>query len=365
MPTSHDRGLREGSGPRREIYGIQCLRALAATMVVFHHTLEESNGSAHPFSPGWLTTGGAAGVDIFFLISGFIMIHTSFGADGAPPGPGPFLLRRAARIYPAYWVCCLGMVAISMLGYLHAHPLHAYGVFASLVLLPTHSPLLYVSWTLVYEAYFYLVFALALVSRDSTRTAAIATGIIAAVLFLIRYGLGMPASAFLANPIQMEFCAGMWLAVLYRRNGFSLGSWLTIPALALLYAAPLFSAHPNTNGLIDWPRVFFWGIPGALLLLASLRVGTGGALSRFGVRLGDASYGLYLTHPFLTLAYAAALKRTGLHHLPQPMIVAAVVAASIAVALAFRSRIEKPLDNLLRRRLGRALPVAATVGQPV
>ncbi len=76
--------------------------------------------------------------------------------------------------------------------------------------------------------------------------------------------------------------------------------WLGIPALDFFYAAPLVSAHPNTNGPIDWPRAFFGGIPGALRLLASLRVGMSGALSRLGMRLGDPSYALYLTHSLLS-----------------------------------------------------------------
>lgn len=85
-----------------ELYGIQMLRAIAALAVVVHHTLEESGGAIGKFSPDWLTTSGASGVDIFFVISGFIMFHVTFRDRRGPPTPGTFLFRRATRIYPFY-----------------------------------------------------------------------------------------------------------------------------------------------------------------------------------------------------------------------------------------------------------------------
>jgi peptidoglycan/LPS O-acetylase OafA/YrhL len=65
-----------------ELFGTQMLRGLAALAVVTHHTLEQSNGASHPFSPDWLTTSGASGADIFFVISDFIMLFVSFQQSG-------------------------------------------------------------------------------------------------------------------------------------------------------------------------------------------------------------------------------------------------------------------------------------------
>ena len=93
-------------GERLELVGIQMLRGIAASLVVFHHSLEESLASAvPPTSPDWLTTFGASGVDIFFVISGFIMVYTSFPLRRPPVRPINFVVKRASRIYPFYWFC--------------------------------------------------------------------------------------------------------------------------------------------------------------------------------------------------------------------------------------------------------------------
>jgi peptidoglycan/LPS O-acetylase OafA/YrhL len=103
---------------KNDLPGIQILRGIAALAVIIHHSLEESNGALHRFSPDWLTTSGAAVVDIFFVISGFIMLHVSFRTGRASLRPGQFLLRRITRIYPLYWLTCLGAVTIAAFGLL-------------------------------------------------------------------------------------------------------------------------------------------------------------------------------------------------------------------------------------------------------
>ena len=87
---------------------LQMLRGVAAAAVVVHHALEVSNGAASAFSPDFLTTAGAAGVDVFFVISGFIILYTSFPAGRSPLSPRTFMLRRMIRIYPMHWICLWG-----------------------------------------------------------------------------------------------------------------------------------------------------------------------------------------------------------------------------------------------------------------
>lgn len=82
-----------------ELVGIQILRGIAASLVVLHHSLEEAGASAvPPTSSDWLTTFGASGVDIFFVISGFIMLHTSYRSGRAPVRSTDFMVRRISRI---------------------------------------------------------------------------------------------------------------------------------------------------------------------------------------------------------------------------------------------------------------------------
>lgn len=121
---------------KNQLQGIQALRGLAALAVVVHHTLEQSNGAARPFSPDWLTTVGAAGVDLFFVISGFIMVWTTFPQGRPPLRPATFLYRRVTRIYPIYWLTCAAMLALVAMGFLHTHTFTAGDIARSLVLLP-------------------------------------------------------------------------------------------------------------------------------------------------------------------------------------------------------------------------------------
>jgi peptidoglycan/LPS O-acetylase OafA/YrhL len=331
------------------------LRAVAALAVVTHHSLEQSNGVPGRFSPDWLTTCGASGVDIFFVISGFIMLHVSFRAKSAPLSAMTFLSRRATRIYPFYWFCCLTMLLASALGFMAHHHWNAAAAGASFLLLPNANPLINVAWTLVYEVYFYLIFAAMLVWR-SAGIAVIGTNL--AIIGCAAAGFALPdgtVRAFLTNPIPLEFCFGLWLAW-----GFSIrteggGRWPVGPALGvfallLLAVAPLFVWHPNTSGLPGLPRVLAWGLPSVLLVAAALRIGKPqNAVSRFVVLLGDASYALYLTHVFVMIGYGKLLKATVIGRYDQLWVVPCVIAMAVLIGILAHLYVEQPLLLGVRR----------------
>jgi exopolysaccharide production protein ExoZ len=342
-----------------ELYGIQMLRALAALAVVIHHALEESGGAAGRFSPDWLTTSGASGVDVFFVISGFIMLHVSFRPGHKPIGPGRFLFRRATRIYPFYWLCCCALLGASAVGFMHSHHWGPGDLLATFLLLPVDNGLLGVAWTLVYEVYFYLLFAVALCFGS---IALVTSGVTVAIVAVILAAGAWPGSviqAFLANPIPLEFCMGLWLAWAFRHRQASGKAWPVALAagavgLAALFVAPLLVAHPDTSGLPGLPRMLAWGIPAAVMVAAALRIGPpGNRLARFAVLLGDASYALYLTHVFVMLVYAKALGVTGLGTVDQRFVVPLVVLIAIGVALAAHLLVERPLLSVIRRITGR------------
>lgn len=340
---------------KSELYGIQILRAVAALAVICHHTLEESNGATGRFSPDWLTTSGASGVDIFFVISGFIMLHVSFWDGRAALTPGTFLFRRITRIYPFYWLCCLGMLSISAVGFLASHHFSTPTVVASLLLLPG-AEIIGVAWTLTYEIYFYLIFAVMLWLSLERAVLIAVTASIAFLYFLSRFLPGSETTTFLANPLPFEFCLGLCLAYAYgslARRGSRWPVALPFAALgiALLTVAPLYVAHPDTNGLPPLPRVAAWGIPATLIVASFLNVGAPrSAVARFWVLLGDASYALYLTHVFVMLGYAWLIKKIdAFSHLPQLWIVPIVVLFAVAVGIAAHLLLEKPILRLIRR----------------
>lgn len=346
---------------RGEIAGIQILRAFAAVIVVIHHALEESRGAKGTFSPDWVATSGAAGVDIFFVISGFIMMYTSFSGTARAPSPAAFLWKRALRIYPLYWMCCAAILIAVAVGYLKNLHLDLGDIITSLLLLPGNHLILGVSWTLVYEVYFYVIFAATLV-LNSRSASAILTPLLMLVTFLI--SLLLPdgkTRIFLHDPIVIEFCMGLWLGWAASRYELKLPAWVAAAALLAAFIAPIFIPHPTTAGLPPIPRVVFWGIPAVAIVAFSLRIRTvRGAFGRFLLLAGGASYALYLTHPILMIAYAALIKRSAsFSALPQFPVLCVIVAAAVAASIQVHLKVEKPLASSIRA-LGRHRTVPAS-----
>lgn len=344
---------------QNKLAGIQTLRGLAATLVVVHHALEQSNGAVGRFSPDWLTTLGASGVDIFFVISGFIMMYVCFGPGVQTPTPTDFLLHRAIRIYPFYWVCCLAILLISAIGFLKHHSWSGGTIFASFALLPSTDKLIGVSWTLVCEVYFYLIFAGALLCRSMTATAIVTASAIGFFMVLGNFLPPGPSSYLLANPIQLEFCLGLLLGLFFVwaknvRRSWPIGILFGIIGIVLLAVASALVPHPSTNGLIGFSRVIAWGLPALSVVAASLETrSASGPVSSGLFILGNASYALYLTHIFVMIGYGWILKWTNISQISQLMIVPIVILISIAIGLAAHVTIERPLMGLGAKLLAR------------
>ena len=365
----------------QQISHLQILRAVAALMVAFGHaqhdaliqSLKHGTGFERVHALPW-----GAGVDLFFVISGFIMVYASerlYGREGAGVD---FLSRRLARIVPLYWLFLslyIGLIAHAAWVGTRAFPDPA-DIVASYAFWPTDAfgdgiprPLLTLGWTLNYEMFFYLTFAL-FVGFSRTR-AVLATSL----LLLGVVGLGavlQPTSAalfFWTRPIVLEFSLGMGLAVLLR-SGVSLAlpvrAALILAAVAILVVDPLRSSQQA----IDWTtpndleRLLSWGVPAALVVAAAVLgpQGRSWAPTRAGVALGDASYALYLLHPFVIFGFRKVWLLAGLDAKLGlwPMIAVSLILSSLAAILIHRL-LERPLteglqDRFRARARGRAIP---------
>lgn len=152
---------------KQRIDGIQVLRAIAALLVVFGHSVEvlESRGQTPFISIHLSRFFSTFGVFLFFMISGFIMITSSIGLYDKPRGPQTFLARRICRIVPLYWIVTL--VYVAKLAVVGEMP-DVSGVLQSLFFIPYNGtrpdmhPIFGVGWTLNYEMEFYVLFALSL-----------------------------------------------------------------------------------------------------------------------------------------------------------------------------------------------------------
>jgi exopolysaccharide production protein ExoZ len=348
-------GVERIASRTASLEGIQILRAIAALIVVLHHSLEESMAAVAPFkSPDWLTTFGASGVDIFFVISGFIMFYVSFPTDQDAASPISFLVKRVTRIYPFYWFCVALVLGLWSIGLFHSLQLDTDVLVRSIFLFPSEHLIINVSWTLVYEMYFYLIFAATLTFR---RPLISLFGTSGAILILYTIGHFAPDASvrvFLSNAIAVEFCFGLILAYLFQQwpGLCSAARLLSIPGFALLFIAPLVVPHADTNGLPGAARVLAWGIPAFLIVLSFLSLKPSRTpLQHVIVLLGDASYAIYLTHPLVMITYARLLKG-GLANLPQLPVIPLVVLLSASLGLLIHFFVERRLIEALRGLFG-------------
>ena len=340
---------------------IQILRFFAAVAVLVGHAGDLFTPSAaHLREIPW-----SAGVDIFFVISGFVMTYLTQGQFGRPGAPRAFLIRRIIRIVPPYWLFTTLMVVAVLLFSDHVRntTLSVASLLTSYLFVPWPrmadgqlNPLLSQGWTLNYEAFFYLAFAVALLFRRGLWWLAGGFLLLVAVHPLIPADLFV--LAFWSNPIILEFLGGVGLALLFLK-GRRLSWWGSLGLAALGVAIFLLTEQVAPGA---FRRVIHVGLP-ALMLCASLALApepaAPGPIRRALVRGGDSSYTLYLSHTFTLNAAAILWHRSG-GGMPEVSMVLAIVAAIAAAAIVYRW-VERPMTDALHSLAGtpRARGVAA------
>jgi exopolysaccharide production protein ExoZ len=291
---------------------IQWLRAFAAISVAIGHILHEATkirdastaieriGSALPFQ---------IGVDIFFVISGFIMVYVTWGKLDRPGAHWHFLRARLIRIVPIYWfyTLLLAAVALTVPSVLDTAVFSVKQLLSSLLFIPglfgaDARPLLKLGWTLNYEMFFYAVFFLGILFGGHRTPWVVFIGLLS-VIFARQLGwLSTLPWQVWAEPIILEFCFGMGIGVLYHR-----GLRLRPLAAACLVAFAVVMLTLTLPNFAWATRYWVLGVPSAFLVLAvaclqrssDMRIG---AFGRFCAWVGDASYTLYLMHPFVISA---------------------------------------------------------------
>lgn len=332
------------------IESIQALRFLAAAMVVcFHSTV--SLRRVYPGLADLNIPGGAAGVDIFFVISGFIM---SVVLARAPTTSWSFLKKRLIRIVPLYWVMTSMMAVLVVLlpAAFRNSILSAPHVAASYLFIPyvhpvLHDffPLLVPGWTLNYEMAFYLLTAL-LAAVSLGRRILILGGLFLVLAAAHPFMPALSLASFYTFPIILEFLAGMILASAFLR-GTMFPRSVGFAALAL--AVLVFGTSMYLGTGEGSQRIVFWGVPATLIVFWAIFSATPAWMrSRLAQHLGDASYATYLTHLFTLGAAAAVMERLRLFaFLPPILAFPLLVAAALTVGSLTHLTIERPLLRLL------------------
>ena len=331
------------------IITVQYLRGIAASLVVLYHAMSTLGPG-----PGWI---GDFGVDLFFVISGCIMWATTERGRS----PLAFWAARILRIVPLYWVFTTLYIMVALLQpeTVFNATLDALFIVKSYLFVPASHPSLgaivpvySLGWTLNYEMFFYLLFGVCLFIPQRLPRLTIAVGILALLASLGAMGFPLgPAATFYTRPILLDFAAGILLAALAPR----LYTMAPARGWAMLAAALIWLVVANvmTQSL---DRMISVGVPavvtvaGALILepLAHRRP------NRLALLVGDASYSIYLAHPFAQRAwYVAASAVLGSSAQAHPvLLVISMMTIGLCGGVAAYFAIEHPILAAARRWRG-------------
>ncbi|BFU34511.1 acyltransferase family protein [Enterobacter asburiae] len=293
---------------QERFHSIQYLRGIAALMVVFTHLKEDLNGAfGLPDIGSKLFSHGIFGVDLFFIISGFIIHQSTLKREHSKPLT--FVIRRAFRIYPVFLFCVLAFISIAP-----GTP-QPVDLAKGLMFIPLNfdapAPFfgynfLYPAWTLTYELLFYSIFVMAICFSHTKRGLLASATIFFFVVILqlisnkhVALDFSSPTLysqgifKLLASPMLIEFVYGITISVIFTklklsRTFYILISAITFTAFILLFEFGISNYHGPLN----------YGIAGVCIIISGLSFERSGLLPQISAldRLGDVSYSLYLSH---------------------------------------------------------------------
>lgn len=329
---------------KNQIESIQLLRALAAIYVTSEHIPIKIFGD------------GFWGVDLFFIISGFIMCHAT---DKSQEN---FFLKRVLRVIPLYWIATLGifLIAIFVPNLLKTSTADFSHFLKSLFFIPFKKgdlivPLIFQGWTLNYEMFFYLIFAIAMKLNYNYRITISSVFILIFVISGKLFFLNSLIFQFFTNPIILEFILGMLAYILFnkfsecrkqRKSPISI-PWVAFGILVII-CLPFATNFFNFN-----ERVIKWGIPSFICFFSIIHGMPDIKFSKKILLLGDASYSLYLFHPYVIQLFNKFFDLKSVNpnsFLAIPIVLGIIIFCCCFSILVFLY-LEKPMTEFLRKRI--------------
>jgi exopolysaccharide production protein ExoZ len=326
------------------LLGIQAARGAAAFLVLAFHTQNQLSWIVGYIPAHGVFGFGHAGVDFFFVLSGFIIYLVHARDIGQRGALAHYAWRRVMRIYPLYWLATAAFFVMAYLPSLWSHPPDLWWVVSSFILLPQgRSPILAVGWSLQHEMFFYFIFGTLIAHRKiglllcAIWLAAIAHGIAAAPGSLVLTDL--------ASPFDLQFFMGIGAAHIILRwrvaaprllaalgvGGFVVTAWLELTG-----------RMPSDDA---WGRLWYGGA--STLIVIGLAAGERQGRLRFGgwaAWFGGMSYALYLFHIIILGMITGICAITGAGEiLPGWLLVAGSLAATLLISAWLHWGIELPV----------------------
>lgn len=337
----------------QKIYGLQVLRFAAASGVVIDHAILQVAGQRAADDPllrvSWFI--GDCGVILFFAISGFIMMVTNRDKFGSSSSAIAFLTSRLLRIFPLYFL----VTTAQFINKFYSTPLYTFENYGkSLLFIPYIGddghmrPILGQGWTLNYEMFFYLIFALSL-----TLPKRLGLSICIVLLAILGFGSGGPdapsVAMFYTTPLLFYFVFGIGCALAIEQTKVSIPAspqifaGLALPIAATVAIGFLYGDAPFATAA----RIAL--VSGCVFICANMRQSNGTLVERIAEYLGDASYSTYLCHGFVLGAAKVLSSRIVGGNLVMMIgfILLMIVVANVGGALVF-TFIERPIARLLR-----------------
>ncbi|BEU21798.1 acyltransferase [Paraburkholderia sp. 22B1P] len=350
----------------KKLDSIQVLRAVAALLVVFCHGAGEVSGHGASASQLWplVNAKGLFGVDIFFVVSGFVMMYIISGQRPGSKTAAWFISERIVRVVPLYWTATLLSVGIGLAlpALKHKNCYEVAYVLRSLFFVPSRNPMtgapepvLGLGWTLNFEMFFYVVMALVLLIGIRRVYLAVAA------IFVTLVALGAwvnPEYAILkswTHTIILEFVFGVLFAQL-RLSGFRIGAPAQI-ALIVAGVAGWLLVGPPADGAFDM-RGLVWGPPAAAIFAGVVMGRHDIAYPKLLLLIGDASYSLYLTHLFIMRASSLLVDHLSVGPALRVVLFFAIfIPGALCFAVLSYRKLEMPTmrfgRRLLRQRLNK------------
>ncbi|MBN67813.1 MAG: hypothetical protein CME32_00850 [Gimesia sp.] len=333
---------------RQKLVGVQALRAIAALAVVLHHVSAQIRMNLGVEVPLSFEGTGARGVELFFGISGFIILYAHFGQIGRASSISSYLVKRIKRILPSTIIISSGWALIILVASgigLSAPDVSFTTWLSSAFVLPMlDRPEPGVIWTLRNEFVFYFLFSFFLVSFR--------VGLCVFILWVFLC-LALPTSAGLVeldseilyhtvfSELNLIFVFGVIAFFCFKKFRFRCASWMFIPSLFA------FSVLSYQNMLGAQLPSYLFGLVAAILIYSAAHVSWKGRLAGFVEALGDSSFALYLVHvPVMAVLFPAFVAL-----IDSPMLIYVLESLILVIAgLLFYYIVEKPISSALSNR---------------
>jgi peptidoglycan/LPS O-acetylase OafA/YrhL len=361
---------------KSQLQSLQVLRGFAALAVVVHHsvravTVNRPADLILPTPPilanAHLVELGASGVDVFFVLSGFLMVFIARPYVEMQKPIWDFIAHRIIRIWPLYVLitileCLLELKTAAHSGVLpfDIRPVRLLSIF----FVPSFDekgllqPIIGPGWTLNYEFLFYACFAFILMIARKN----LLSGLTALISVLFLIGMAMPkgsvAHTFLFNGVVFEFLLGAIIAQLFLQDRLP-----KIPAIWFFSLGAVILAGCSPWSDDSW-RFFTRGLPAALVFIGMLRLSDFAGWPKPLLLLGNASYSIYLIHIIIVYPVTLHIMTASFRHRillgwSESVAAAAAVIGALGAGVACYILIEKPLLTLCRGFYARVLPHVA------